>query len=132
MLQLVGGDGLGMDEFGAIAGAAADGAIFTNRRDVAASPAAAGVLAAFRAYGLGPLPTGIGAYAAVEVWARAAERAGTVEPGAVIRALHKGRFATVLGNLSFDEKGDLEGADWQWQVWRRGSFGPLQAPMAMR
>ena len=131
-LQLVGGDGLGMDEFGAIAGAAGEGAIFTNRRDVTMSPAAASVLAAFRAYGLGPLPTGIGAYAAVEVWARAAERAGTVESAAVARALQYGRFATALGHISFDDKGDLEGADWQWQVWHDGSYGPLQAPMAMR
>ena len=131
-LQLVGGDALGMDEFGAIAGAAGEGAIFTNRPDVSLSPGAAPVLAAFETYGLGRLPSGLGAYAAVEVWAKAAERAGTVAPDAVARALHYGRFATALGTISFDDKGDLEGADWQWQMWHKGSYGPLQAALAMR
>ncbi len=131
-LQLVGGDALGMDEFGAIAGAAGEGAIFTNRPDVSLSPAAAQVLAAFETYGLGRLPSGLGAYAAVEVWAKAAERAGTVAADAVARALHYGRFATALGIISFDDKGDLEGADWQWQVWHEGSYGPLHAALAMR
>ncbi len=60
------------------------------------------------------------------------ERAGTIEPGAVAKVLHYGRFATVLGSVAFDIKGDLEGADWQWQVWHDGRYGPLQAPVAMR
>jgi branched-chain amino acid transport system substrate-binding protein len=131
-LQLVGGDGLGMDEFAPIAGAAGEGAIFSTRRDVARSPEAAVVLAQFRARGLGSLPSGIGAYAAVQVWAQAAERAGTLAPAAVDRALRYGRFATVLGWVAFDDKGDLEGADWQWQIWHAGSYGPLQASVAMR
>ena len=53
-------------------------------------------------------------------------------PDAVARALHYGRFATALGTISFDDKGDLEGADWQWQMWHKGSYGPLQAALAMR
>ena len=57
---------------------------------------------------------------------------GPWRPDAVARALHYGRFATALGHISFDDKGDLEGADWQWQVWHEGSYGPLQAALAMR
>jgi branched-chain amino acid transport system substrate-binding protein len=124
-LQLIGGDGLGMDEFWIAAGLAGEGTIFTARPDVRGRPEAEAVLAEFRARGLGRRPFGLGAYAAVEVWAQAVERAGTPELAAVARALRRGWFATVLGPVAFDGKGDLEGADWQWQVWTKGDYRPL-------
>ena len=124
-LQLSGGHGLGMDEFWLAAGAAGEGTIFTGRPDARGLPEAAAVLAAFRARGLGPRPFGIGAYAAVEVWAQAVERAGTLEPAAVARTLRRGWFDTVLGPIAFDDKGDLEGTGWQWQVWTNGDHRPL-------
>ena len=130
-LQLVGGDGLEMDEFWTTAGPAGEGTIFTARRDPSGEPEAARVLDAFRAMGLGSRPSGLGAYAAVQVWSEAAARAGSVDPGKVTQALHRGRFGTVLGRVTFDEKGDVEGVVWQWQVWRKGSYAPLpgQQPM---
>ena len=124
-LQLIGGDGLGMDEFWLSAGAAGAGTIFTARPDVRELPEAAAVLAEFRARGLGRRPGGIGAYAAVEVWAQAVKRAGALEPAAVAGVLRRGWFATALGPVAFDGKGDLEGADWQWQVWASGDYRPL-------
>jgi branched-chain amino acid transport system substrate-binding protein len=45
--------------------------------------------------------------------------------------LHRGRFDTVLGRVSFDAKGDLEGASWQWQMWRNGTYGPVPRPLAV-
>jgi len=83
------------------------------------------LLAAFEALGLGRLPTGLGAYAAVQVWAEAAARSGTVDPSTVAETLHRGRFQSVLGPVAFDAKGDLAGAGWQWQIWNDGSFQPL-------
>jgi branched-chain amino acid transport system substrate-binding protein len=125
-LQLVGGDGLEMDEFWTVAGPAGDGTIFTARPDLSHEPGAQEVLEAFRARGLAPNPTGLGAYAAVEIWAEAAARAGSVESGAVIEALHRGRFDSVLGRIAFDTKGDVDGgAAWQWQIWQDGSYRPL-------
>jgi branched-chain amino acid transport system substrate-binding protein len=125
-LQLVGGDGLEMDEFWTVAGTAGQGTIFTARRDPSGEPGAADVLAAFRAEGLPPVPAGLGAYAAVQVWAQAATRAGSPDPRDVIEALHRGRFDSVLGRVAFDAKGDLDGAVWQWQAWHDGSYGPLR------
>jgi branched-chain amino acid transport system substrate-binding protein len=68
---------------------------------------------------------GLGAYAAIELWAAAATRAQTLEPKEVIRSLHHGRFNTVRGAVSFDDKGDLRDAAWAWQVWRQGRKVPL-------
>jgi branched-chain amino acid transport system substrate-binding protein len=124
-LQLVGGDGLGMDEFWTIAGRAGEGTLFSARPIPAALPAAADVLAAFRARGLGTRSGGIGAYAALQVWAQAVERAGSLKLPEVTGMLRRGRFETVLGPVAFDAKGDLEGASWQWHRWRDGSYVAL-------
>ena len=104
-----------MAEFWDIAGAGA-GTIFTGRRDPAGAATAGRSTRC--APGVGRRPTSLATYAAVQVWAQAAERAGTPDPAAVTEALHRGRFETVLGRVTFDGKGDLEGAAWRWQVWR--------------
>ena len=127
-LQLVGGDGLGMDEFWTIAGRLGEGTLFSARPVPAALPAVAEVLAEFRVSGLGSRSGGIAAYAAVEVWAQAVERAASLELPAVADMLRRGRFATVLGPVAFDGKGDLEGASWQWHRWSAGGHLPLREP----
>ena len=125
-LQLVGGDGLGMGEFWTIAGKAGAGTLFSTRPDPKGLPAAAEVMARLQAQGLRSLrASGLGWYAAVQVWARAVERAGTADLAAVARTLRRGHFDTVLGRVAFDQKGDLEGATWQWQVWQDGNYAPL-------
>ena len=49
------------------------------------------------------------AIAAVQLWAQAVEKAGTVEPKSVAAALHANQFDTVIGTIGFDEKGDVTG-----------------------
>ena len=125
-LQLVGGDGLGMDEFWAVAGERGEGTIFSGRWDVRDRPQAADLLARFRARGLGTRTLGVGAYAAVQVWAQAVERAGSLELADVAETLRRGRFDTVVGRVAFDNKGDMLGAAWQWKVWTAGEYVPLE------
>ena len=124
-LQLVGGDGLDMDGFWTIAGEFGEGAIFSDRPDVRNRPDAGALLDRFRSRGLHTRSGGLGAYAAVQAWAQAAERAGTFDLASVVGSLHRGRFDTVLGRVNFDGKGDLEGAAWQWKVWIDGDYVPL-------
>jgi branched-chain amino acid transport system substrate-binding protein len=129
-LQLVSGDALGSDEFWTIAGRAGTGAVFSSRDTRATAPEAADVLAGFRARGLSPRRGGLPAYAAVQAWAQAVERAGTVELKAVATMLRRGRFDTVLGPVAFDDKGDLADGAWQWQIWLGGSYEPIGEPSA--
>jgi hypothetical protein len=89
-------------------------------------PDAAAILERFDSRGLGSRTAGLGAYAAVQVWAQAVERAGSLDLAAVAEALRRGRFDTVLGRVAFDYKGDLEHAAWQWKVWTDGDYVPLQ------
>jgi branched-chain amino acid transport system substrate-binding protein len=124
-LQLIGGDGLGMDGFWAVVGDLGERTIFSDFPDVRDRPDAAAVLERFQGRGLGTRTFGLGAYAAVQVWAHAVERARTFEPASVARMLRRGRFETVLGRVAFDGKGDLENAAWQWKVWTDGTYVPL-------
>ena len=125
-LQLVGGDGLGMDEFWTIAGEAGAGTLFSTRPDSKGLPG--GRRSARPAAGAGPGHAQRTASAGMprsRSGPQAVERAGTPEDlPAVVRMLHRGRFDTVLGRVAFDQKGDLEGATWQWQLWIEGSYAP--------
>lgn len=131
-LQVAGGDGLSAPEFRIEAGQAGEGTRFSARPDASTSPAAAAVVEALHALGIRMPATSLGAYAAVQVWAEAARRAGTTDPKAVTAALHRGRFDTVLGQVAFDAQGDLLGASWRWRIWREGSQISLPPTMAMQ
>jgi branched-chain amino acid transport system substrate-binding protein len=124
-LQLVGGT-LGTEEFGLIAGAAAEGALFVDQPDPRRRAEAAPVVERFRASGYEPEFFTLYAYGAVEVWAQAAEKAGSLELQAMIAALREHQFDTVLGPIDFDEKGDLAVQNPVWWVWRGGTYVPVE------
>jgi branched-chain amino acid transport system substrate-binding protein len=126
LVQLVAGGVLANEEFGLIAGAAADGALFIDDPDRRRNPEAAPVVERFRASDFEPVGDTMYAYAAVQVWAQAAEKAGSLELDAMIAALREHQFDTVLGPIDFDEKGDLTVQNLAWYVWRGGSYVPLE------
>jgi branched-chain amino acid transport system substrate-binding protein len=49
-----------------------------------------------------------------------------VELKAVIAALRTGEFATILGPISFDQKGDVRQPGFEWFIWRGGQYVPLE------
>lgn len=125
-LQLIGGDGLGMEGFWTVAGEHGEGAIFSGRPDLRGRPAAAALLARFQAAGVVSRSAGLGAYAAVQVWAQAVERAGSLKLEPVAKTLRRGSFDTALGRVAFNDKGDLTDAAWQWKVWTDGDSIPVE------
>ena len=62
------------------------------------------------------------------MWAQAVEAAGSLDLDAVIDAMHRRQFDTVLGRIGFDDKGDVTGVDpWGWYVWQAdGTYVPLE------
>jgi branched-chain amino acid transport system substrate-binding protein len=125
-LQLVAAVNLGTEEFGLIAGPAAEGTIFTDHADPRRRAEAAPVVERFRASGFEPEGDTLYAYSAVQVWAQAAQKAGSLELQAMIASLREHRFDTVLGPIDFDEKGDLTVQSPAWYVWRGGTYVPLE------
>lgn len=121
--QIVSGDSLVTDDFGAQAKEAAEGTLMTFTFDPRKSPAARSVLERMRA----EERTGEGftlyAYAAVQALAAAAEATGTLESARLAEWLRGGnRFDTVVGPVSFDQKGDLREPRIAWFKWMGGRY----------
>jgi branched-chain amino acid transport system substrate-binding protein len=125
-LQLVSGDALSTEEFRLIGGDAADGALFTFNPDPRRNAEAAPVVARFRAKGFEPEAYTLFTYGAIQTWAQAVEKAGSLVLKDVIDSLRNHEFDTVLGRIRFDDKGDVTTSSWIWYVWKGGEYVPLQ------
>jgi len=119
--ELVSGDALHNSDFWLIAGEAGIGARFTFDIDPRTRREAYSIVQRFRAVGYEPEGYTIHTYAALQVWVQAVEKAGTVDSQEVARVMHQQSFDTVLGNLSFDEKGDLTQHAFAWYQWQEGN-----------
>lgn len=114
---LMSGDALYDRTFASITGKDADGALFTFGPDPRGSPAARAVVDRFKARGIEPEGYVLHSYAAVQVWALAAAKAGTTDARQVMQTLKAGEWDSVMGKLSFDAKGDIKQTGyvlWKW------------------
>ncbi|RMF36875.1 MAG: branched-chain amino acid ABC transporter substrate-binding protein [Alphaproteobacteria bacterium] len=125
-VQLVSGDALVTQEYWAITGDAGEGTLMTFSPDPRKNPAAAPVVEEFRAKGIEPEGYVLYTYAAIQAWAQAAEMAGSTDYDAVNQALNSGKFSTVLGDLSFDKKGDVTLPGYVFYEWKNGSYDYYQ------
>jgi branched-chain amino acid transport system substrate-binding protein len=125
-IQLLTGVTLASEDFGLIAGAAAEGVLFTDVADPRRRAEAGPVIERFRASGFEPEGYTLYAYGAVQVWAQAAEKAASLDLPAMIASLRQHKFDTVLGPIAFDDKGDLTVQNPVWYVWKGGTYVPLE------
>jgi len=124
-VQLMGGDDLVANEFWTAAGDAGQGTMMTFAPDPTKNPSAADVVAEFKAKNLDPAGYSLYAYAAVQVWAAAATKAGSTDFDKVVAAMNSETFDTVLGPIKFDSKGDVVGAKFVWYVWKDGNYSEM-------
>jgi branched-chain amino acid transport system substrate-binding protein len=129
-VQIVVGDGVSSEDFLLIAGPAGAGTLMTLWPDARENPAAAPVVAKFRAASYEPGGATLNAYATVQVWSQAVEEAGTLALEPVAQTLRSNQFDTVLGTIGFDAKGDVTGYDtFAWYIWKDGGYaraGPAE------
>jgi branched-chain amino acid transport system substrate-binding protein len=118
--QLVSGDALHNSDFWQIAGDAGMNSMFTFDIDPRTRPEAQNIVQRFRADGYEPEGYTIHTYAAIQVWADAVDKANTLNHDEIAKVMHKNYFDTVLGNISFNEKGDLSTHDYAWYSWQQG------------
>ena len=122
----MGGDGIASDEFAAIAGPGAEGTFMTFPPDPRERPEAAAVVQEFKARNFNPETYTLYSYAAVQVLKQAAEAAKSLDTAEVAKAIHSGmKFKTVIGDISFDKKGDVTRADYVVFVWKKGPDGRI-------
>jgi branched-chain amino acid transport system substrate-binding protein len=125
--QLLSGDSLNTQEFATLAGAAADGVMFTNAAEARNLPSAKDVVDEFRKDGFEPEGYTLSTYAAIQVWAQAVAKAGTTDAKKVADALRSQSWDTVIGKLGFDAKGDLTSSTYVWYVFKGGKYSEAPA-----
>ena len=125
---LVGGDSLVTNELWSITGPAGEGIRMTFGPDPRKKATAKAVVEKFKAKGIDPEGYTLYSYAAFQVWAQAATKAGTTDPKKVAETMKSGKWDTVLGPLSFDKKGDITALDYVWYEWKKdGSYAETAA-----
>jgi branched-chain amino acid transport system substrate-binding protein len=123
---LVGGDALVTNEFWQIAGDSGEGTLMTFPADPRKRPTAAQVVAEFKAKNIDPEGYVLYTYAAIQIWAQAATKAGTTDPKKVAEVMKSGGpWQTVLGPIGFDKKGDITASDYVFYVWKNGSYAQM-------
>ncbi|MGA1599772.1 MAG: branched-chain amino acid ABC transporter substrate-binding protein [bacterium] len=122
---LVSGDALVTDEYWQITGSAGEGTLMTFSPDPRKNPVAAPLVKKFRDKGIEPEGYVLYTYAAIQVFAQAAEKAGSTDLGKVLGAMKSSTFKTVLGDLSFDSKGDVTLPGYVFYVWKNGNYDYL-------
>jgi branched-chain amino acid transport system substrate-binding protein len=123
---LMGGDGIVSDEFSVIGGPGVEGTLMTYGPDPRKRPEAKAIVEKFRALNFEPEAYTLYSYAAVEVLKQAAEAAKSLEPKKVADKVYSGmKFKTVIGELSYDKKGDVTRLDYVMYVWKKDPSGKI-------
>jgi branched-chain amino acid transport system substrate-binding protein len=123
---LMSGDALATDEFWTITGPAGEGSLMTFPPEPRNMPSAREVVARFKKEGYEPEGYTLFTYAAMQVYAEAVARAKSDKLDDVSKAMHAGKFDTVIGSIGFDKKGDVVGPDYVVYRWHDGKRQELE------
>ena len=125
---LMSGDALADKEYASITGPAGEGTLFTFGPDPRKKPTAAAMVEKFKAKNIDPEGYTLYTYAAIQVWAQAAKKAGTTDPKKVMETIKAGSWDTVLGKIEYDAKGDIKQIDYVVYKWdSKGNYAELNA-----
>jgi branched-chain amino acid transport system substrate-binding protein len=125
----MGGDGISSSEFAAIGGSAAEGTLMTSFPDPASHDDAKDVVADLVKRNVAPEAVTLYAYAATQIIAEAIAKAGKIDPKVAANYLHSGAtIATVLGPISYDQKGDIKQPGFVAFEWKTvdGKLAPVE------
>lgn len=120
---LVSGDALVTDEYWSITGDAGNGTLMTFGPDPRKSPTAKVVVEEFRKTGYEPEGYTLYTYGAVQAYVQAVAATKSTDPEKVVAELHKDKFKTVLGDIGFDDKGDVTAPGYVFYMWKNGTYG---------
>jgi branched-chain amino acid transport system substrate-binding protein len=123
---LMGADGITSDEFASIGGPGVEGTLMTFAPDPRKRAEAKAIVEKFRAKKFEPEAYTLYSYAAVEIIKQAADAAKSLDPKKVAAQIKTGqKFKTVIGELSYDKKGDITRPDYVMYVWKKGADGKI-------
>lgn len=127
-IPFMSGDGVIDQKFVEIAGPASEGSYLTFSPDTENLPSAKNFLKEYRSFYGDPGPYSIYAYDATNVLLHAINSAKTIDGQAIIRAIHEMKHSGALGELQWDEKGDILQSPYVVWTIRNGKFEEYWKP----
>jgi branched-chain amino acid transport system substrate-binding protein len=122
--QFMSGDGIVSNELASIAGDAVNGTLMTFAPDPRKNPAAKELVEKFRAAGFEPEAYTLYSYAALQIVAAAAAKAGENDAQKVAETIKaSGPWSTAIGEIGYDAKGDITRPDYVMYEWKKGEDG---------
>jgi branched-chain amino acid transport system substrate-binding protein len=125
--QIVGEDAFVTNEFWTITGDTGEGVMMTFAPDPRKFDAAKEIVDKFKAQGFDPEGYTLYTYAAFQVWADAVKLSGTTDTNKLADVLRANTYKTVLGDLKFNEKGDIVNPIYVFYKWSNGKYEELPA-----
>jgi branched-chain amino acid transport system substrate-binding protein len=120
--EFISADATNSQEFWSISGPAGEGMRFSDASSAVNLPSAKTVVDEFRKDKYEPEGYTLSSYAAIQAWAAAVTKAGTTDGEKVADTLRAMTVPTVIGDLSWDEKGDLKQIRYAWFIWHDGKY----------
>jgi len=124
---IMSGDAIVTDEYWAITGDAGEGTLMTFSPDPRRNPQAAPIVEKLEAKGQTAEGYVLYTYASIQAWAEAAKKAGSTDYEQVVEALNSETLPTVVGDLKFDDKGDVTLPGYVIYEWKGGKYDYLTA-----
>ncbi len=121
---MVSGDDLATGKYWIITGLAGEGTLITFPHDPVKSKHGRTVADALRKRGHKPALFSMRTYGAIQVWAQAAAKAGSLELKKMTKSLRANIFHTVLGKVTFNNRGDMKQDGFVWYQWHNGKYLP--------
>jgi branched-chain amino acid transport system substrate-binding protein len=126
-IPVMSGDALNTAEYWSITGAAGGNTYFTFAPDPRKKAEAKAVVEKFKATGYDPEGYTLYTYAAMQIWAEAANKAGSTDTDKIEAQLRGNSYKTIIGDIGFDAKGDRTTADYVVYQWKDGQYNELAA-----
>jgi branched-chain amino acid transport system substrate-binding protein len=120
--QFVAGDALVTEDFWKASGPAGEGVLMTFRADPRNQSAAKDVVDEFKKGDYDPAGYTLFTYAALQVFADAAAQGKSLKTTELAKMMHSHKYATVVGSIAFDKKGDVVSPDYVLYVWHNGRY----------
>jgi len=86
---------------------------------------AAEVIKRFETEGFNPEGYTLYAYAAIQIFAEAAKKAESTSLESIEKTLHQGTYETVVGPITFDAKGDVQGFQYLTNRWHNRRYDEI-------
>jgi len=124
--QLISADALVTDEFWKISGPAGEGVLMTFPPDPQAIPENAAIVKEFKDASYTPEGYTLYSYAVIQVFAQAVKTAGGFDNAKLEAAIHGHSFDTVVGKITYDDKGDVVHPVYVFYQWHDGKYAEIK------